>query len=334
MSVPVPTFENPPALEIAACPLCGARDALPVARLHDAVWAKPGQFGLVRCTACSLAFLSPRPPRESIGFYYKDLYDGEGLVMEEKLQHSAIARALNRFRLRDLVSRRRPSVGDRHLDVGCGVGAFLLRVSRDTGATGVGVDFDPAAIESTLRHGRDAGLPIEAHRGTLDEQTFAPGEFATVSMIHFLEHSYDPRAELVLARDLLAPGGAIVVEVPSFRSVARRVFGAFWLPYLAPQHVTLFDRVSLKHALEESGFRDVRVGDSWAPFIWTTSFILWYHATLGGRSRFAENKAVKMLSLFLAFTLLPTLAVVDVLGSVVAARVGRGEHIRATAVKA
>ena len=95
----------------------GARVASPVALLPDPVWSKRGRFGLVRFGSCSLAFLPPRPPRESIGFYYKDLYDGEGLVMEEKLQHSAIARALNRFRLRDLVSRRRPSVGDRHLDV-------------------------------------------------------------------------------------------------------------------------------------------------------------------------------------------------------------------------
>lgn len=324
-----------PPTETAACPLCDGPASAPLARLHDAVWAKPGEFALVRCEKCGHGFLSPRPPRESIGFYYKDLYSSEeGIKTEENLQHSWIARRLNGRRLADLLTRRKPGVGDRHLDVGCGVGAFLLRVSRDTGATAVGVDFDPAAVASAERHGKEAGLPVEVHRGTLAEQAFAPGEFATASMIHFLEHSFDPRAELAATFRALCSGGAIVVEVPSFTALGRHVFGPFWLPYLAPQHVSLFSRETLRRALEEAGFTEVRLFDSWAPLVWTISFVLWYHRVLGGRSRFANNPLVKVLSIFLAFTWLPFLAICDVfVFSFPLAVLGRGDHIRATALK-
>ena len=69
-----------PATEIATCPLCGAGGGVPEAELHDRVWGKPGDFGLARCPRCGHAYLSPRPPRAAIGFYYSDLYSaGEGV---------------------------------------------------------------------------------------------------------------------------------------------------------------------------------------------------------------------------------------------------------------
>ncbi|HVO30651.1 MAG TPA: methyltransferase domain-containing protein, partial [bacterium] len=146
--LPVPPTPVAPATEVASCPLCGAAESTRIGTLHDAVWAKPGEFGLARCAKCSAAFLSPRPPRESIRFYYEGLYDADGLKTEEALQHSGVARFLNGLRLGALFRRRRPATGERHLDVGCGVGALLLRVARDTGATAVGVDLDKNAIDS------------------------------------------------------------------------------------------------------------------------------------------------------------------------------------------
>ena len=60
----------------------------------------------------------------------------------------------------------------------------------------------------------------------------------------------------------------------SIDSLARKFFRRFWLPYLAPQHITLFSRQSLAAALGEAGFEDVRVHDSYAPLVWTISFMI------------------------------------------------------------
>jgi ubiquinone/menaquinone biosynthesis C-methylase UbiE len=316
---------------VAACPLCGGPKATRQYDVHDAIWGKPGVFGFVRCDGCGLGYLSPRPPRASIGFYYKDLYEGKGLEFEEKLQGGGIAAFLNRYRLADLQSRRPLARGDRHLDVGCGVGGFIVRAAGWTDATFVGVDFDPLAVDSARRRG--AGLAIEVFGGTLADQEFAPGSFATASMIHFLEHSYDPLAELALTHRLLAPGGAIVVEVPSFTSLARRLCHTWWLPHLAPQHVTLFSRATLTRALEKSGFRDVRVHDSWAPFVWISCVVLWWHEHLGGRSRWAKNILARLFTLIVMIVLLLPMLAADQILALFLPRLGLGEHIRATAMR-
>ena len=320
-----------PTPEEAACPLCGAERRTRLLALVDAVWGRPGEFALARCEGCGAAYLSTRPPRDGIGFYYRDLYRGQGLEFEEKLQHSAIAGSLNRRRLAALFARRRPRPGERHLDVGCGVGALLVRIARATGTTAVGVDFDRHAAAAAERHGD--GLPVEVHAGTLPEQPFEEGSFATCSMIHFLEHSYDPRGELARAHALLESGGAIVVEVPSDDSLARRVFGRYWFPHLAPQHLTLFSKRTLARTLEEAGFRDVRVRDAFAPLVWISSFVLAWHHTLGGRSRWAKNLLARTFTLLFAITFFLPLLLADVVLAAVLPLVGRGDHIRATALK-
>lgn len=238
---------------------------------------------------------------------------------------------LNRRRLADLFRRRRPTPGERHLDVGCGVGALVVRTAQATGATVAGVDFDPNAVATLARHG--AGFLVEAHEGMLAQQSFPGGSFATCSMIHFLEHSFDPRAELRLAHSLLEEGGAIVVEVPSDDSLARRVFGRFWFPHLAPQHLTLFSKKTLVRALEEAGFRDVRVKDAFAPLVWISSFVLAWHHTLGGKSRWAKNVLARLFTLLFALAFVVPMLLADVLLAMVLPLIGRGDHIRATAVK-
>lgn len=295
------------------------------------MWNKPGTFALVRCLGCESGYLSPRPTANAIAFYYKDLYDGDGLKVEEALQHGSIAGFLNARRMRDLFRRRRPREGERHLDVGCGTGAFLVRIARVTRATAIGVDVDANALAVAERRG--ARLPVELKRGFLSEQGFPAGSFATISMIHFLEHSYEPNAELARAHALLEPGGAIVVEVPSYRSLARRLYRRFWFPHLAPQHVTLFSRASLAAALERAGFADVRVRDVFAPLVWLSSFVLAWHHTLGGRSRFAKSIPMRLFTLIAALVILPPFLLLDPLIAMCVALARRGDHIRATAIR-
>jgi ubiquinone/menaquinone biosynthesis C-methylase UbiE len=320
-----------PSPEEAPCTLCGAERRTRLLAVSDAVWGRPGEFSLSRCEACGSAYLSPRPPRDAIGFYYRDLYRGDGLKFEEQLQYSGIASVLNGRRLADLFRRRRPKPGERHLDVGCGVGALVVRIARATGATAAGVDFDPNAVETLARRGEK--LPVEGYEGTLAQQSFAEGSFATCSMIHFLEHSYDPKAELALAHRLLADGGAIVVEVPSDDSLARRVFGRYWFPHLAPQHLTLFSKASLVRSLEGAGFRDVRVKDAFAPLVWISSFVLAWHHTLGGKSRWARNFFARLFTLVFALVFVLPMFVLDVVLALLLPLAGRGDHIRATGVK-
>jgi len=57
------------------------------------------------------------------------------------------------------------------------------------------------------------------------QRSAAAGSFAGITMFHVLEHLPDPRAYLVAARELLAPDGRLVVQVPNAASWQFRLLG-------------------------------------------------------------------------------------------------------------
>ncbi len=290
---------------------------------------------MARCNRCSHGFLQLRPAIQNIGFYYDGLYDEGGLEIEERLQRSVLARLLNWRRLRALNARLRGQRG-RHLDVGCGVSSLLRQIAA-RGREVVGLDFDSAAISS--QRAFCEGLNVGLWRGTLErasdergeEVDFARQRFASASMIHYLEHTFSPVEDARRTFDLLEPGGAVVIEVPSIESFNRRFYRSFWLPYLPPQHLSLFSRASLKRALEDAGFRGVRVRGASAPFIGLSSFLIWWTWTFGRKSR--VPKRLRPLLIPLALVLGFAVLVCDLSSFWWLAKTGRADHLRATAVK-
>ncbi len=79
------------------------------------------------------------------------------------------------------------------------------------------------------------------------------GPFDVVTMWHVLEHVHSPVDLLVGLRELLAPGGVVVVSVPNFGSVQSRVFGGAWFHLDPPRHVIHFDRATLGDVLDRAG---------------------------------------------------------------------------------
>jgi SAM-dependent methyltransferase len=107
------------------------------------------------------------------------------------------------------VRRERPQ---RMLDLGCGFQAPLLSTFRGTVPELVGVDLevDPAlAGTSGLSFVTE---PIEDALAAFDE-----GAFDLVTMLSVLEHLPSPEAVLTATHRVLAPGGTVIVHVPSWR---------------------------------------------------------------------------------------------------------------------
>lgn len=320
-----------PAIERPSCPLCGGQTTSPFQDgLRDLLANKPGEFALVRCSGCSLAFLSPRPVREGIGFYYEGVYEASA----ERLQTGVLAGLADRARLRALRTRAAIGPGHRHLEVGCGFGAFVVRLARVTGASAVAIDFGQAQIDSVRRRAAAAGVSVEARQGELASQALPAASFRSASLLHYLEHGYDPLADLRTVHHLLEAGGAVVVEVPSVEATGLRLFGRFWAAHLAPQHLTTWSHATLARALRDAGFRDVRVRDGYLPFLLLLSLLQWWHWNIGGASRFKGNVLVANLFsalFFLTFGI--PLLLLDLAVGPLLALAGRGEVIRATAVK-
>jgi SAM-dependent methyltransferase len=144
-----------------------------------------------------------------------------------------------------------------------------------------------------------------------------------VTLFQSLEHHDDPIAALRAVHALLKPGGACVVEVPDFDGAWRRVFRAWWLPLLVPQHLFHFTPRTLRQALEATGFEVPRPHRSmFYPAESTASLGLWLNARLGRplrgfRLRWQRPDGVLLLALLAAWWLLvelPSQALLVALG--------------------
>jgi SAM-dependent methyltransferase len=146
--------------------------------------------------------------------------------------------------------------GSRILDVGSGEGAMLLKMAGDGFSHLDGVDpFVHADMQ--LRDG------VRIHKSPVDEMQ---GEFDVVMFHHSLEHVPDALAS---AASKLAKDGRIIVRVPMVDSWAARSYGANWVQYDAPRHLTLFSRVGLALLADMAGLRVERV------FYDSTAFQFW-----------------------------------------------------------
>jgi SAM-dependent methyltransferase len=242
-----------PFLEPVACYLCGADACTALTTAEDDLGGTPGTFRFVRCTLCGLAYQNPRVTLERIGAYYDDQYIAHRKKRNWGVFTPLFERAMDKLDAdKDrLVSRYLKLTADSQvLDVGCAVGTFLQRLMREHGVRASGVDFKDLGAAATLQG-------VEFHCGLFYDAPLADGRFDLVTMWHFLEHDYDPLRSLATARRVMKPDGRLIIEVPRLDSRTYRWFGDRWPGLQAPQHTVLFDRVSLLHAVRQSGLEVV-----------------------------------------------------------------------------
>lgn len=239
--------------EVTPCLTCGGTASAPFLEAEDDLTGRPGRFRFVRCADCDLVFQSPRLTVSQVASYYDDQY----IAHQERGRWGRIAPlvtwalgAVDRAKLRLVGRYVRLNAGSTVLDIGCGAGGFLEAVQHGTGAHVTGVDFVDLSSRPALR-------TVDFRHGPFTEQSFDDRRFDLVTMWHFLEHDYDPRRSLVVARDLLAPDGRLIVEVPRLDSLSFRLFGNRWPGVQAPQHTALFDKVSLLAMVERAGLEVV-----------------------------------------------------------------------------
>lgn len=251
MSESAPGRAAPPpanAMESIPCPLCEGNTPRPVHTLADWQQGAEGVYHLVRCTACGLLYLNPRPTREAMGRHYPADY-----APFQRADPRALPWWRRPWRGYGLAKRRRAVTRliprGRLLDVGCADGTFLAAMQATGAWDVVGLERDPgAASYARERHG------IAVHCVDVDEATFDEGALDAITLWDVLEHLHSPRDTLRRIRPWLGDGGWLVIRVPDAGSPWARVFGRFWAGFDAPRHLVTFDRRTLGRLLAECGY--------------------------------------------------------------------------------
>jgi 2-polyprenyl-3-methyl-5-hydroxy-6-metoxy-1,4-benzoquinol methylase len=180
---------------------------------------------------------------------------------------AAVGDEVRRRMRRDLrtASRFLPGRGDlpRLLDVGCGTGE-LLRCARQLGFAAEGVELSPALAAQV-----EAEVGCRVQCGFLTEVDLPSQRFDVVTLLDLLEHVEEPLEVLVRARELLRPGGVLLLLTPNehalVREVARllhrlsggRLDRPMRLLYY-PEHVSYFTRQSLLRLVAAAGLELLR----------------------------------------------------------------------------
>jgi SAM-dependent methyltransferase len=222
------------------------------------------EYRLARCPSCGFVFVvDPWLDFEQI--YDHRYYAGQGAdpLVDYLFELEHPDRTVRQYEWRgistmvlDLVGSHDPSTRTqdipsaslgRWLDFGCGTGGLVryLRNRRMAEAFG----FDESSITEEVRL---KGIPVLSG----DELRAEAGSFDVVSAIEVLEHTLDPVSELRRMRELLRPGGLLVLTTGNAQPYAHRL--ARWR-YMTPDvHISFFEPRTIERAMAAAGFRAER----------------------------------------------------------------------------
>jgi SAM-dependent methyltransferase len=204
-------------------------------------------FVIAACARCGSHFVpEPLSELEPYGESYFDERGTTGYAAYLRDRELIVGNFERRIRWLAPLAR-----GPRLLDVGAAYG-FLLVAARAQGFEPVGVEPVVACADFAERELGERILTV-----SLEDADLAPASFDVITLFDVIEHLREPRAALGRVRELLRPGGLVVVETGDREALLDRVCGRRWYYYDPPQHLTYFSRRSLVALLAAEGFVEI-----------------------------------------------------------------------------
>ena len=257
----VVTLEN--AAPVAGgnlCPVCGSSGAREWLKAPDRFHGRRVEYALLRCSSCSLVWLSHPPKPEDIHQHYTEAYDrlisaaGHNSPLRWTFRRSALA-----------PYKQSGSI----LDLGCSSGAFLQSLpAADWNLYGIEM-----SAESAKEAQRRTGASVIV--GEILETEFPPAFLDVITCFDVLEHLYEPRRVMAKLAEWLKPGGIFYVLVPNIDSAEGRVFGSYWHGLELPRHLFHYCPASLKFLAESAGLREVSLETRRNPAVGTSLRYVW-----------------------------------------------------------
>lgn len=278
---------------MSACPVCGSGGVKMMLQGTDRLFGTTRKsFAVVECTGCRLMRLSPAPSPEELSNYYPANYWFAPVSAGDRLAELWRGLVLNdHVRFARRVLEQAPAQGT-ILDVGCGGGLFLKMLGVPRNRV-LGLDNSPDAARVAWQRN---GVPAVC--ASLLEAPLAARSCAMITMYHVLEHLYDPAAYVAKARELLAPNGRLIVQVPNAACWQFLLFGEYWNGLDIPRHLVDFRESDIRAMLQRAGFEVLRtkhfsLRDNPAGFASSVAAGL---DPMGRRSRLPnENAAARLL---------------------------------------
>ena len=224
------------------CCLCDVEDAKSLAVGEDFEYrTSPDTFNAVQCRRCSLVYLNPRPSMDDLDQIYPPNYHAFQFSAAQFGLAYTVRRRLEAYRLMSFCEGF--AANARILDVGCGDGFHLGLLKEFGDPTWVldGVDASARAVEAACEAG------IQVYQGTVQSAGLIPESYDLIFLIATIEHVADPVDVMFAVRNLLKPGGRVVIVTDNTDTLDFSLFrNRHWGGYHFPRHWNLFSESTLR----------------------------------------------------------------------------------------
>jgi SAM-dependent methyltransferase len=242
-----------------SCPVCGLGGSRLWIKAPDRLHGRRENYTLLRCSGCSLVWLSHPPTPEEMHLHYTEAY------------HRLISTAgdpAKRWEARkeDLAPHKQSGA---LLDLGCSSGSFLESMHSDSWKLyGVEMSADCAQVA-------EARCGAHVFVGNVVDAPFPRETFDVITCFDVLEHLYEPRRVLMKVAEWLKPGGVFYVQVPNIDSAEAKVFGTYWHGLELPRHLFHYSPYSLRNLAEVAGLSEVSLQTRRNPAVGTSLRYIW-----------------------------------------------------------
>ena len=235
-----------------------------------------GEWKVVQCVSTGMVFLENPPEYSEL----EENFAWERTYLEEKKRRkesepflsgvSDLGKGLRkRFRKLTRVEKtvlRVMTSGDspvkngqaRILDVGCGGGeqgiqcVRLLKELHNIDANPIGVEISLGLAKIADERMSEFGGHCVQAAANVGIEALDADSIDLVILRSYLEHESSPLDVLKAVRNVLKPGGFVVIRVPNFDSWNRRFRQGRWCGFRYPDHVNYFTPKTLKVILDNA----------------------------------------------------------------------------------
>jgi 2-polyprenyl-3-methyl-5-hydroxy-6-metoxy-1,4-benzoquinol methylase len=248
------------------CKICDNGISLEMQNLHDDRYGYPGSFDVYVCKSCRFAQTEPQITDSQLSDLYTKYYPRQKQTATDAQKdaswqpgswYAAKSYVMGTNNVAHHYCRPASTV----LDVGCSNGWSLLELKRNKcKAYGTEADRNVESIASALSLNITIGDISDIKDKSID--------FDYITASQLIEHIPDLDFFILSLKKRLKQDGSVILSMPNFGSLPKRIWGRQWINWHIPFHQNFFTKRSIKLLAVKHGLEITRL-KTITPNVWT-----------------------------------------------------------------